>query len=75
MAGSRIGYSVIFYVLSVMLVIVARPATVFDRETGELKRFGTGGSERRESLASMGVVVVALAVACHFTFALIDVVF
>ena len=71
---SRIGYSIIFYILSVTLVIVARPTAIFDKDTDKMKRFGTGTGQT-ESVVSMGVVVVVLAIVCHFTFAMIDLVF
>lgn len=79
MAYSRLAYSIIFYAMTLTLVLIARPSSVFDKETGGLKRFGVGGGAESqsgpESILPLGVVVVALAVACHFAFAMVDLVF
>lgn len=70
--AARVAYSVLFYVLSMALVIISRPALVFSPATGEPLDFGVGDGK---TLYSLGVVTVALAIVSFYFFAWIDMIF
>jgi hypothetical protein len=63
-------YSIFFYVLILLLLFVAKPPIVFDKD-GYFKDFGIGGTNN--TLFSFGVFTVALAVLSFYIFAIIDV--
>jgi hypothetical protein len=69
--ASRLVYSILFYGLSMLLLIVSKPDVLFDKD-GTPKRFGFGPGK---TLFSLGVLTVALAVLSFYTFALIDLIF
>ena len=71
MYPARAVYSALFFVLAMVLVFVARPALVFDRATGEPRRFGV---EPGSTLVPIGVVTVVTAVGSMFLFSLVDMV-
>lgn len=71
MISSRIIYSVLFYVLSVLLILVSKPAAIFNTD-GELRPFGVGDGK---TIFAFGVVVVALAIISFYVFCVIDLVF
>ena len=64
-------YSLLFYVLIIMLVVVSRPRVVFD-ENGMVRQFGIGNNK---TIFSLGVFVVALSISSFYLFAVIDLVF
>lgn len=64
-------YSVLFYVLLIVLIIVMRPAWLF-HENGQVKTFGLGC---QQTVFSLGVIVVALAIVAYYVFAMIDILF
>lgn len=64
-------YSVMFYVLVIVLIIVVKPSWLF-HENGQVKGFGLGSND---TVFSLGVIVVALAIVAYYTFALIDILF
>jgi hypothetical protein len=68
----RVIYSVLFYVLAMALLLVAKPAFMFDRNTDEPLPFGVGDGK---TLYSLGVVAVGLAIGSFYIFALIDLVY
>jgi hypothetical protein len=67
----RVLYSILFYVLIICLVIVAKPPYIFDID-GSVKPFGLG---EKNTIFSLGVFVVTLAIISFYLFAVIDVVF
>lgn len=69
--SQRVLYSILFYVLIICLIIVAKPSFVFD-EQGMIKGFGIGDTK---TLFSLGVFVVALSIISFYLFAVIDIVF
>ena len=69
---ARVIYSTLFFVLTMLLLIVARPKALF-RPDGRAKEFGAGGDGR--TAFPIGVVVVLMAVLSLYTFAMIDLVF
>ena len=70
--AARVVYSVLFYMLSMTLIMVSKPAAVFDEVTGKPLAFGLGEDK---TLYSLGVVSVTLALVAFYMFALIDMVF
>lgn len=66
----RVVYSIIFYLLVVLLVFVAKPSIMFDN--GNIKPFGIGDNK---TIVSVGVLSVALAIVSFYLFAVIDIVF
>ena len=69
--NARVVYSIMFYLLSISLIILTRPSVMFDRN-GNIKPFGLGA---HKTAFSFGVFAVVLAISCFYVFALIDVVF
>lgn len=69
---ARVIYSILFFVLASVLLVLAKPRFLFDLETGEPKPFGLGPGR---TLFSMGVIVLVLAVLVFYTFGLIDMVY
>ena len=79
MPAARVIYSALFFVLSMLLIIVAKPRAFF-REDGSVRPFGTGnsgdrGGSRGTTVFPLAVVVVVAAVLSLYTFAMIDLVF
>jgi vacuolar-type H+-ATPase subunit I/STV1 len=68
---SRLGYGVAFFAMAMLIVFVSKPVTTFD-EDGNVRPFGL---QEGETLFSLGVVTVVLAVVSFYIFALIDLVF
>lgn len=64
----RVMYSVLFYVLIIILVIVSKPSFIFRR--GKLISFGVGPNK---TIFPLGVTVVALSIISFYIFALIDI--
>jgi hypothetical protein len=71
MKFQRIIYSVVFYLLIMTLIYVTKPAIIFNSD-GTLKDYGV---EDGETIFSLGVICVVLAIISHYLFALIDFVF
>lgn len=69
---SRISYSVVVFTMSMILVFLTKPAIAFDRN-GELKTFGV--SEKSDTIYSVGVMTVTLAIVVFYTFCMIDLIF
>ena len=69
---SRISYSIVVYVMSMMLVFLTKPEIAFDRN-GDLKNFGV--SQKNDTIYSVGVMAVTLAIVVFYTFCMIDLVF
>jgi hypothetical protein len=67
----RTVYASLFFILIVLLVIVAKPKFAFD-EHGNIKAFGIGPEK---SVISLGVVVCVLAMWSFYIFTWIDIVF
>jgi hypothetical protein len=64
-------YSVLFYVLLIALIIVIKPSWLF-YEDGQVRDFGLG---TKQTVFSLGVIVVALAIVAYYIFAVIDILF
>lgn len=70
--AARVVYSILFYALSMALIVVSRPQLVFDERTGNPLPFGVGEGK---TLFSLGVITVGLALLAFYLFALIDMIF
>lgn len=69
--NTRIIYSVLFYVLLIVLIVLAKPQIMFDRD-GKMKEFGVG---EEKSVFSFGLCSMVLAIISFFIFCLVDVIF
>jgi hypothetical protein len=69
--SSRVVYSVLFYVLLIVLIILAKPSIMF-HENKTLKIFGVGEDK---TMFSLGVASVVLAILSFYVFCIIDLVF
>jgi len=67
----RIIYSILFYVLLIILIILAKPSVMFQVD-GTLKPFGIGDDK---TMFSLGVFTVVLAVLSFYVFCMIDLIF
>lgn len=69
----RIIYSVLFYVLLMILVVLSKPSFIFKENNGaELKPFGIGADK---TMFSFGVFAVVMAIVSFYLFAVIDMIF
>ena len=69
--NSRIVYAILFYVLLIVLIIIAKPSMMFEPD-GNIKAFGVGDDK---TMFSVGVFSVVLAVVSYYIFCLVDMVF
>ena len=71
LVNDRVLYSILFYVLVLILILLVKPSAMFD-EKSNLKPFGVG---QNKTILSLGVVTVALAIVSYYLFCVIDLVF
>ena len=69
--SSRIVYAVLFYVLLIILIVLAKPSVMFEKD-GSIKRFGMGEDK---TMFSVGVFSVVIAVVSYYIFCLVDMIF
>ena len=69
---TRVIYSVIFFVLVSVMVVVSKPRLVFDKETGRAKPFGLGPGK---TIFSLGVILCTMSVIVFYTLGIIDMVY
>lgn len=69
--NTRVVYSTLFYVLAVILLIIAKPSFMYNAD-GTLREFGVGDDR---TILSLGVFVVGLAILSFYMFCIIDLVF
>ena len=69
--NSRIVYSIVFYVLLMVLITISKPSVIFEKD-GSLKLFGVGYDK---TMFSFGVFSVVLAIVSFYVFCIIDLVF
>lgn len=69
--NARVIYSVLFYILLIVLIIIAKPSVMFEID-GTIKPFGIGDDK---TMFSLGVFTVVLAILSFYVFCLIDLVF
>lgn len=71
MEGKRLIYSIVFYLLVMAVVLLSKPAMMFD-EKGEVRSYGVGNSN---TVFSLGVMSIVMAILCYYLFAMIDFIF
>ena len=69
---SRISYSIVVFIMSMILVFLTKPSIAFDRN-GDLKTFGV--SHKNDTISSVGVMTVTLAIVVFYLFCMIDLIF
>ena len=69
--NSRIIYAIIFYVLLIILIVIAKPSVMFELD-GSIKPFGVGEDK---TMFSVGVFSVVLAIVSYYIFCLVDMIF
>jgi hypothetical protein len=70
-ASPRVIYSILFYILSIILIIISKPSLVYDKN-GDVKPFGVGPDK---TIFPLGVCVVAFAILSYYVFCVIDLIF
>lgn len=65
----RIVYATAFYVVLMSLVVTSRPGALFDPDTGDIRPFGV--SRHGQTVFSLGVVSVVLAVLAFYLFCIV----
>lgn len=68
---SRIFYAIFLYTLIMTLLFIKKPVLLF-HPNGEIKPFGI---HQNESIYSIGVMSVVLAIICFYVFCIIDIIF
>tara|TARA_Y100000591_G_C21456711_1_gene508730 strand:- start:112 stop:342 length:231 start_codon:yes stop_codon:yes gene_type:complete len=71
--SSRIFYAIFLYVLLMTLIFLKKPALLFNKD-GEIKQFGLN-KEKDNTIYSIGVLSVILAIISFYIFCIIDVIF
>lgn len=69
--NSRVIYSILFYILVMILIIVAKPSIMFTRDN-TIKEFGISDDK---TMFSLGVFSVVIAILSFYTFCVIDIIF
>ena len=69
--NTRIVYSILFYILLIVLIVLTKPSIIFE-PNDNLKPFGIGEDK---TMFSFGVFTVVLAILSFYVFCLIDLVF
>ncbi len=69
--SSRILYSIIFYILALILIYMYKPPFIFNSDD-TLKSFGLN---KNNTIYSFGTFTVVLAIATFYLFAVIDYIF
>lgn len=73
--NTRIIYSIIFYILLIVLIIISRPSFLFDA-SGNLRPFGVDiDGSGNKTMFSLGVFSVVIAIISFYIFCIIDMVF
>ena len=66
--NTRIVYSILFYILLMILILLAKPSVMFDSDNN-IKIFGTGNDK---TMFSFGVFSVIVAIISFYIFSMID---
>jgi hypothetical protein len=69
--NSRVIYSVMFFVLLLILLYTSKSSIMFEKD-GEIKKFGLGSDQ---TLFSFGIFTIVLAIASFYLFCIIDLIF
>ena len=69
--NSRVIYSIVFYILLMILIIVSKPSIMFTK-SNEVKEFGISDEK---TMFSLGVFTVVIAIISFYIFCIIDIIF
>lgn len=69
---SRTTYSVMVFVLSMILLFITKPSIAFDKD-GHLRKFGV--YENGSTIYSVGVLTCCIAIITFYSFCMIDLIF
>jgi len=69
--SSRIFYAIFLYILIMTLIFLKKPSMLFEKN-GEIKNFGL---KKNETMYSVGVLTIVLAIVCFYLFCVIDMIF
>jgi hypothetical protein len=69
--NGRIIYSILMFSLSMLLISVTKPITLFNKDAS-IKNFGLG---KHETIFSLGVFTIISAILSFYLFCLIDMIF
>lgn len=69
MFNKRLVLSIVFFLLSMIVIVSLRPAFLFNEADGSIKEFGVGFDK---TIYSLGVVVVTLSILSFYVFSMID---
>lgn len=70
--NSRVIYSVVFFILLLILLYTSKSSIMFEKDGKEIKKFGLGHDQ---TLFSFGIFTIVLAIASFYLFCIIDLVF
>lgn len=62
---SRIVYTILLYIVLVSLLIIAKPAMIFDAN-GNLKTFDYDNNSKSSSLINLEVILSVLSIFCYY---------
>jgi len=68
---SRIFYAIFLYILALTIIFIKKPLLLF-HQNGEIKAFGL---HKNETIYSIGVMSIVLAIICFYIFCIIDIIF
>lgn len=69
--NSRVVYSIVFYILLMVLIILSKPSIMFNTN-GKIKEFGISDDK---TMISLGVFTVLSAIVSFYVFCIIDLIF
>ena len=72
MFNKRLILSIIFFLMSMSMIIIMKPNSLFNAQDGSIKEFGVGLDK---TIYSMGVVVVCLSIFSFYIFSIVDIIF
>jgi heme/copper-type cytochrome/quinol oxidase subunit 2 len=68
---SRIAFSIVIFILSMILFFIVRPRIAFEND-GKPRKFGV---ERNETIYSLGIFTIISAILTFYVFCVIDLIF
>jgi hypothetical protein len=72
MFNSRISYSIIVFILSMIILFIVKPKLAFDQD-GNIRKFGV--QSKTDTIYSIGVFSIVMSIIIFYMFCLIDLVF
>ncbi len=71
MLSSRTIYASLLFILVMILILIVKPRPIFD-DRGEPVPFGVSGDNENNTLVSLGMITIVVAICSAFTFGMID---